>query len=265
AAIWPLCHEFLCYSLLEVLIAWPRRFQNASMILLLAVCFQRHRSASAMNWQRGHRMLDINRVPLCLEAALLTRGMEALLNSRVWTTGLLGFRGVLGWAFYLLGAFVTGILEWCLIDGPIVAVPLWIFPLHSKLPLLLGTVFLLEHSFLSAETEKQETAQEAKLSDILSQYLLTFMLVHVYMLPSRTDRMVPGAAVLLEQLWFLLGVCALPTFLVHLAQQPFQKFFLSAVDVVSRHSVWSSLLPLVAILAVGTAMLLACTEWECIS
>ncbi|CAK9067136.1 unnamed protein product [Durusdinium trenchii] len=163
----------------------------------------------------------------------------------------------------------------------------WIFPLHSKLPLLLGvahetqlrcvnvvaretqsapgTVFLLEHSFLSAETEKQETAQEAKLSDILSQYLLTFMLVHVYMLPSRTDRMVPGAAVLLEQLWFLLGVCALPTFLVHLAQQPFQKFFLSAVDVVSRHSVWSSLLPLVAILAVGTAMLLACTEWECIS
>lgn len=70
--------------------------------------------------------------------------MEALLNSRVWTTGLpvqskaaneqlrcyqmlpglLGFRGVLGWAFYLLGAFVTGILEWCLIDGPIVAVPL---------------------------------------------------------------------------------------------------------------------------------------------
>eukprot|EP00913_Durusdinium_trenchii_P014172 g13300.t1 len=61
-----------------------------------------------------------------------------------------------------------------------------------------GTVFLLEHSFLSAETEKQETAQDSPLSDILSQYLLTFMLVHVYMLPSRTDRMVPGAAVLLE-------------------------------------------------------------------
>ncbi|CAK9027371.1 unnamed protein product [Durusdinium trenchii] len=119
------------------------------------------------------------------------------------------------------------------------------------------------YSLLEGATGAQ--SQEAKLSDILSQYLLTFMLVHVYMLPSRTDRMVPGAAVLLEQLWFLLGVCALPTFLVHLAQQPFQKFFLSAVDVVSRHSVWSSLLPLVAILAVGTAMLLACTEWECIS
>ena len=50
----------------------------------------------------------------------------------------------------------------------------WIFPLHSKLPLLLGvaretqsapgTVFLLEHSFLSAETEKQETAQDSPVS-----------------------------------------------------------------------------------------------------
>ena len=62
----------------------------------------------------------------------------------------------------------------------------WIFPLHSKLPRLLGvahetqlrcvnvvaretqsapgTVFLLEHSFLSAETEKQETAQDSPVS-----------------------------------------------------------------------------------------------------
>lgn len=62
--------KYLC----QALTAFPARSGNSIMVLLLALCFHRHRSAPALSWQVGHRVLDIHRIPLCLEVALLAKG-----------------------------------------------------------------------------------------------------------------------------------------------------------------------------------------------
>ena len=67
---WGQMVKYLC----QALTAFPARSGNSIMVLLLALCFHRHRSAPALSWQVGHRVLDIHRIPLCLEVALLAKG-----------------------------------------------------------------------------------------------------------------------------------------------------------------------------------------------
>eukprot|EP00434_Breviolum_minutum_P010509 symbB.v1.2.009270.t1/scaffold584.1/size184464/5 len=266
AAIWPLCHEFLCYTLLEALTAFPARSGNSIMVLLLALCFHRHRSAPALSWQVGHRVLDIHRIPLCLEVALLAKGLQAVRPCWQWLPSL-PLQGPLLWVLFFLGALTTATLEWCLIAGPLVAVPLSLFPLHGKLPLLIGAVLLLEHSNFHATVAS--STQEATLSDVLGKFVLPFMLVHVYMLPSNPERMVPGAPVLLEQLWLLLGACVFPAFLVHTVQQPFQRLLSDAVDgavaFARASTLWLLAVGLAALLSTAAATALACTAWQCLA